>query len=260
MNTEEIFKRYTEAGNKSRAVKEMADEYGVAGSDIVCELLKTGYKFEELKRASITQYKSAQKKYQQWKKNGSQPDQEEDVMEKYENGDGEDKISGLEDMIKQLTSTNDKLKQENIKFVEENERLWKENQELKESNAKLEKRINSLKVSDFNSTVDSMQSDLKVEKLTEENQKLKERIRGLEEETDEAVNNLNRMKREYDEMTQNYNDTMRINAVLEERIKILESDAETESKAFKEVYHENENLKDMLATAERYILNQVVYS
>ena len=36
MNTEEIFKRYTEATNKSRAVKEMADEYGVAGSDIVC--------------------------------------------------------------------------------------------------------------------------------------------------------------------------------------------------------------------------------
>ena len=55
MNTEEIFKRYTEAGNKARAVKEMADEYGVAGSDIVCELLKTGYKFEELKRASATQ-------------------------------------------------------------------------------------------------------------------------------------------------------------------------------------------------------------
>ena len=249
MNTEEIFKRYTEAGNKSRAVKEMADEYGVAGSDIVCELLKTGYKFEELKRASITQYKSAQKKYQQWKKNGSQPDQEEDVMEKYENGDGEDKISGLEDMIKQLTSTNDKLKQENIKFVEENERLWKENQELKESNAKLEKRINSLKVSDFNSTVDSMQSDLKVKKLTDENEQLR---RECEENK--------RMKREFDEMTQNYNDTMRINAVLEERIKILESDAETESKAFKEVYHENENLKDRLATAERYILNQVVYS
>ena len=47
---------------------------------------------------------------------------------------------------------------------------------------------------------------------------------------------------------------------LEEKIKILESDAETEGEAFKEVCHENENLKDRLATAERYILNQVVYS
>ena len=203
MNKEEIFKRYTEAGNKSRAVKEMADEYGVAGSDIVCELLKTGYKFEELKRASVTQYKSAQKKYQQWKKNGSQPDEEEDVMEKYKNEDGECTVSSSEDMAQLLSA--------------ENEKLVKENEELKKIKGELEKRINSLKVSDFNSTVDSMQSDLKVEKLTEENQKLKERIRGLEEETDEAVNNLNRMKREYDEMTQNYNDAMRINAALEEK-------------------------------------------
>lgn len=246
MNTEEIFKRYTEAGNKTRAVKEMADEYGVAGSDIVCELLKTGYKFEELKRASSSQYNSAQKKYQQWKKNGSQSDEKEDVMEKYKNEDGERTVSSSEDMVRLLGA--------------ENEKLVKENEELKKIKGELEKRINSLKVSDFNSTVDSMQSDLKVEKLTEENQKLKERIRGLEEETDEAVNNLNRMKREYDEMTQNYNDAMRINAALEEKIEILESDAETEGKAFKEMHYENENLKDRLATAERYILNQVVYS
>lgn len=141
MNTEEIFKRYTEAGNKSRAVKEMADEYGVAGSDIVCELFKTGYKFEELKRASVTQYKSAQKKYQQWKNNGSQPDQEEDVMEKYKNEEGEFTVNSPEDMVQLLSA--------------DNEKLIKENEELKKIKGELEKRINSLKVSDFNSTVDS---------------------------------------------------------------------------------------------------------
>ena len=235
MNTEEIFKRYSEAGNKSRAVKEMADEYGVAGSDIVCELFKTGYKFEELKRASVTQYKSAQKKYQQWKKNGSQPDQEEDVMEKYKNEEGEFTVNNPEDTVQLLSA--------------DNEKLIKENEELKKIKGELEKRINSLKVSDFNSTVDSMQSDLKVKKLTEENEQLRH----------ECEENK-RMKREYDEMTQNYNDAMRINAALEEKIKILESDAETEGKAFKEMHYENENLKDRLATAERYILNQVVYS
>ena len=235
MNTEEIFKRYTEAGNKTRAVKEMADEYGVAGSDIVCELLKTGYKFEELKRASATQYNSAQKKYQQWKKNGSQSDEEEDVMEKYKNEEGEFTVNSPVDMVRLLGA--------------ENEKLVKENEELKKIKGELEKRINSLKVSDFNSTVDSMQSDLKVKKLTEENEQLRH----------ECEENK-RMKREYDEMTQNYNDAMKINAALEEKIKILESDAETEGKAFKEMHYENENLKDRLATAERYILNQVVYS
>ena len=235
MNTEEIFKRYTEAGNKSRAVKEMADEYGVAGSDIVCELFKTGYKFEELKRASVTQYKSAQKKYQQWKKNGSQPDQEEDVMEKYKNEEGEFTVNSTEDMVQLLSA--------------DNEKLIKENEELKKIKGELEKRINSLKVSDFNSTVDSMQSDLKVKKLTEENEQLRH----------ECEENK-RIKREFDEMTQNYNDAMRINAALEEKIKLLESDAETEAEAFKEVCHENEDLKDRLAIAERYILNQVVYS
>ena len=242
MNTEEIFKRYTEAGNKSRAVKEMADEYGVAGSDIVCELFKTGYKFEELKRASVTQYKSAQKKYQQWKKNGSQPDQEEDVMEKYKNEEGEFTINSAEDMVQILSADNEKL-------IADNEKLSKENEELKKIKGELEKRINSLKVSDFNSTVDSMQSDLKVERLTEENEQLRH----------ECEENK-RIKREFDEMTQNYNDAMRINAALEEKIKILESDAETEGEAFKEVCHENESLKDRLAAAERYILNQVVYS
>ena len=242
MNTEEIFKRYTEAGNKSRAVKEMADEYGVAGSDIVCELFKTGYKFEELKRASATQYKSAQKKYQQWKNNGSQPDQEEDVMEKYKNEEGEFTVNSPEDMVQILSADNEKL-------IADNEKLSKENEELKKIKGELEKRINSLKVSDFNSTVDSMQSDLKVKKLTEENEQLR---RECEENK--------RIKREFDEMTQNYNDAMRINAALEEKIKILESDAETEGKAFKEMHYENENLKDRLATAERYILNQVVYS
>ena len=235
MNTEEIFKRYTEATNKSRAVKEMADEYGVAGSDIVCELFKTGYKFEELKRASVTQYKSAQKKYQQWKKNGSQPDQEEDVMEKYKNEEGEFTVNSSEDMVQLLSA--------------DNEKLIKENEELKKIKGELEKRINSLKVSDFKSTVDGMQLELKVKKITEENEQLRH----------ECEENK-RIKREFDEMTQNYNDAMRINAALEEKIKILESDAETECEAFKEVCHENENLKDRLATAERYILNQVVYS
>lgn len=235
MNTEEIFKRYTEATNKSRAVKEMADEYGVAGSDIVCELFKTGYKFEELKRASATQYKSAQKKYQQWKKNGSQPDQEEDVMEKYKNEEGEFTVNNPEDTVQLLSA--------------DNEKLIKENEELKKIKGELEKRINSLKVSDFKSTVDGMQLELKVKKITEENEQLRH----------ECEENK-RIKREFDEMTQNYNDAMRINAALEEKIKILESDAETEAEAFKEVCHENEDLKDRLAIAERYILNQVVYS
>ena len=235
MNTEEIFKRYTEAGNKSRAVKEMADEYGVAGSDIVCELFKTGYKFEELKRASATQYKSAQKKYQQWKKNGSQPDQEEDVMEKYKNEEGEFTVNSSEDMVQLLSA--------------DNEKLIKENEELKKIKGELEKRINSLKVSDFKSTVDGMQLELKVKKITEENEQLRH----------ECEENK-RMKREFDEMTQNYNDAMKINAALEENIKILESDAETEAEAFRQMHYENENLKDRLATAERYILNQVVYS
>ena len=235
MNTEEIFKRYTEAGNKSRAVKEMADEYGVAGSDIVCELFKTGYKFEELKRASATQYKSAQKKYQQWKNNGSHPDQEEDVMEKYKNEEGEFTVNSSEDMVQLLSA--------------DNEKLIKENEELKKIKGELEKRINSLKVSDFKSTVDGMQLELKVKKITEENEQLRH----------ECEENK-RMKREFDEMTQNYNDAMRINAALEEKIKILESDAETEDKTIREMHLENEELKIRLHQAEAFILDKVVYS
>ena len=156
-------------------------------------------------------------------------------MEKYKNEEGEFTVNSPEDMVQLLSA--------------DNEKLIKENDELKKIKGELEKRINSLKVSDFKSTVDGMQLELKVKKITEENEQLRH----------ECEENK-RIKREFDEMTQNYNDAMRINAALEEKIKILESDAETEDEAFRQMHHENENLKDRLATAERYILNQVVYS
>ena len=163
------------------------------------------------------------------------------MLEKYKTEEGEFTVNSSEDMV-QL--------QEKVQLLSAiNEKLIKENEELKKIKGELENHINSLKVSDFNSTVDSMQSDLNVKRLTKVNEQLRH----------ECEENK-RIKREFDEMTQNYNDTMRINAALEEKIKILESDAETEDKTIREMHLENEELKIRLQQAEAFILDKVVYS
>lgn len=83
MNSKEIFEEYTKASGKSRYIKDKAAELNVKESDIICELLKSGYKFEELKRANKGTYNAGMNKFKKWQENGSPEDEDADVLEQY---------------------------------------------------------------------------------------------------------------------------------------------------------------------------------
>lgn len=140
-----IFEEYTKASNKMKYVKDKAESLGVVTSDIVCELFKSGYKFDELRRANKGTYNSALKKYEKWKENGSPEDEDADVLERTEpeqsepapstrvdeeNYKPEDYIAHLEKVLKEqeekmteLISTNQYLEDQKKSLKEENDQL-----------------------------------------------------------------------------------------------------------------------------------------
>lgn len=83
MNSNEIFDEYTKASYKTKWIRDKGKELDVPTSEIIFELLKSGYKFDELKRGAPGPYKSAVKKYEKWKKAGSPSDEDVDVMERF---------------------------------------------------------------------------------------------------------------------------------------------------------------------------------
>ena len=137
-----IFEEYTKASNKVKYIKEKAKTLGVYDSDIICELFKSGYKFEELKRANKATYNAGMKKYEKWKENGSPEDEEADALERTEpeqsepapstrvdeeNYKPEDYIAHLEKVLKEqeekiteLISTNQYLEDNNKIYMDEN--------------------------------------------------------------------------------------------------------------------------------------------
>ena len=78
ISQEELFEQYTAATNKSVFIKAKAKELDVTGSDVIAVLLRTGYKFAELERASKPQYVSAVNKYNKWlEEGGREPEKKE---------------------------------------------------------------------------------------------------------------------------------------------------------------------------------------
>lgn len=129
--------------------------------------------------------------------------------------------------------------------------------EIKELNERIEelnRKIEHLKVSDFNATADSMQLELKVKKLEEKADsygaenialneqivKLKERIRGLEEEAEVVA-------------------PEDVDAELLERIRFLEDEKEGDGLIIRNQLEKISVLENKLAIAEKYVLNQVLY-
>lgn len=125
----------------------------------------------------------------------------------------------------------------------------------------LNKKIEHLKVSDFNATTDSMVLDSKLKAAEDKNAKLLERIRGLEEENEElrCTNCADDIKRQLAETTQNYNEAMLINKKLEEQIKLLEDEKEGDGLIIVDQAKKTAELERKLAKAERFVLNHFLY-
>ena len=177
MTTEEIIKRYTEANTKTNCVNNLAKELGVPRSTIICELFKSGYKYRELQRAMKNDYKAAESKYKAWIEAGK-PDQEitepESNSAKLEiltklNEEYKNEIDDLKNKNEELDAAYQKALSDVVKLTEELKGAEKSIGVFAKEKQELLKQIH-----DGGQLVDK--------------EKLKERIRRLEEEVEEAVN------------------------------------------------------------------------
>lgn len=247
MSNEEIVRRYKLAKNKRSQVNILA-QLNCCSKDEIIEVLKQeGITDKQLPRAERSD---------KGKKKSGEPAAEAKETEitaplaKQEANSQEEEKNKLNSStvdINILIIENDELRKQLALIRLENSKLEQLIKKSETKNAILQKQIDDIREdSDYSKSNDII--ELKDIVKSHENE-----IKLLNEENEN-------LRRQLDEITGYYNDSMKISAKLEENIKLLESDAETEGEAFKEVCHENENLKDRLAIAERYILNQVVYS
>ncbi|WP_044973268.1 hypothetical protein [Ruminococcus sp. HUN007] len=265
-----IFEEYTKATNKVKYIKEKAKSLGVYDSDIICELFKSGYKFEELKRANKATYNAGMKKYEKWKENGSPEDEDADALESTEpeqsepapstrvdeeNYKPEDYIAHLEKVLKEqeekmteLISTNQYLEDQKKNLDDEIERLSHEKCRLEAENRKLKIRVQEL--------LERSETTLESTRVDEENTY---DMKKLMDENCQLKADLSQSKCAYDEMLKNYNDAMLMNKQLESQLAIEKADNESESRNLKLAYRENEELRTKVQKCEAFIINQMVY-
>lgn len=182
MNSKELFEEYTkEASNKMKWVSNKAKELGVSGSDVVFELLKSGFRLDELKRGNPTQYKSAQKKLDAWKKAGSPSDEDEDVLQRIKEENTEStQVEEKPEVNSDIESQEEPEHDAAVFYSEETVN------ELKTALEKKEKYIIELEgEKDGLEDLNGKQAEHLVEVMSE-NTRLRERIRGLEDEAEEV--------------------------------------------------------------------------
>ncbi len=293
MTTEEIIKRYTEANTKTNCVAKLSKELGVPRSTIIAELLKSGYKYQELQRAMKNDYKAAEAKYKAWVEAG---EPEEEI---------ESKVESTEDDAK-----TEMLSKLNVEYKNEIDDLKKKNEEL---NIVYQISLNDVlklteELNDAKKAIDILRTD-KAE-LKSIIDKHAERIRGLEEEVEEANSEkvkaeelseqnieylklrdeeLKNMRKEKEELEakyaaehgdkanrcdeyQNQIDSLirekadlcaEIEALKAElqkeklRADINEDDYNSDTEVIRQMHEESSKLKKRLQKAERFILNSI---
>lgn len=182
MTTEEIIKRYTEANTKTNCVVKLTKELGVPRSTIIYELLKSGFKYPELQRAMKNDYKAAEAKFQKWIEAGKP---EEEIDSKIE------LTEEVKEAINDYTQSDAKteiLSKLNVEYQNEINDLKKKNEEL---NGAYQKALSDVvrlteELNDAKKAIEVLRSD-KAE-LNTIISRHTERIRGLEAEVEEAIN------------------------------------------------------------------------
>lgn len=288
-----IFEEYTKASNKVKYIKEKAKALGVYDSDIICELFKSGYKFEELKRANKATYNAGMKKYEKWKENGSPEDEDADALERTEPEQSEpvpstrvDEELSLELEISPYVPIKDSkqlMDEENYKpedYIAHLEKVLKEqeekitelistNQYLEDQKKNLDDEIERLSHEKCRLEAENRKLKIRVQELLERSETTLESTRVDEEYTysmeqlmDENCQlkaDISQSKCAYDEMLKNYNDAMLMNKQLESQLALEKADNESESRNLKLAYRENEELRTKVQKCEAFIINQMVY-
>lgn len=80
ITSKDLFEAYTKAERKIGWIQREAKRLGITRSQLIAELLKSGYKLEEIRRSDKGNYDAGVNKYNQWVKDGS-PEQTYEVPE-----------------------------------------------------------------------------------------------------------------------------------------------------------------------------------
>lgn len=80
VTSKDLFEAYTKAERKIGWIQREAKRLGITRSQVIAELLKSGYKLEEIRRSDKGNYDAGVNKYNQWVKDGS-PEQTYEVPE-----------------------------------------------------------------------------------------------------------------------------------------------------------------------------------
>lgn len=80
ITSKDLFEAYTKAERKIGWIQREAKRLGITRSQVIAELLKSGYKLEEIRRSDKGNYDAGVNKYNQWVKDGS-PEQTYEVPE-----------------------------------------------------------------------------------------------------------------------------------------------------------------------------------
>lgn len=229
---------------KNRVLANRKEEAGTA-----CVSLKG--ENESLKN----QVKSLERKLKKSQKDESDS-QEVEIPESYQKT-----IEAQKNEIDSLNNAIEETKNELAASEENNDALIQKIKYMQAENEELQRRLGHSKTSEFNTSIDSMELELKVKKLeskvesyendikelNEKRIKYKERIRGLEEEVEElkCTNCAEDIKRQLREA--------------EEKIRFLEDEKEGDGLALVDLVKERDELSIKLDKAEQYILELLVY-
>lgn len=245
MSNEEIVRRYRQAKNKRQQVNILAQLNSCEKDEIIEVLKQEGITDKQLPRSERSdkgKKKSAEPAAEIRETEITAPSESDTEPEANKPEEQKNEPHNNPADVNTLIIENDELRKQLALIRLENSKLESSLKKFETKNTVLQKQIDESKEND------STNSELNdIIRLHERSIKL------LNEENENLKNQL-------DEITRDYNDSMRINAKLEENIRILEADAGTEARTIKEMYLENETLKIKLEQAEKYILDQVVYS
>ena len=268
MNYKQLTDEYLQCTNKAYWVKQTAKKYGVAGSDIICELMKSGYKYKELARVSESQYNSAVNKYHKWQEEGCPAtelipvEQEEQPEEKKKETKVEIKPETEGETVQEVMDqcTIESLSEAVERLEEEKESLKgvieikdKSIQELLTENANLKNSLHN-REDDIFEFKGKLESAMDLVKTREEKiEELEKKIKHLK--TSDFNSTIDGMVSESKLSTANE----RIKE-LEKELSFYEDEKDGDGVVIEQLKATNEILKSKLSKCEQYILDLMVYT
>lgn len=229
VTSKDLFEAYTKAERKIGWIQREAKRLGITRSQVIAELLKSGYRLEEIRRSDKGNYDAGVNKYNQWVKDGS-PEQTYEVPEVAP--EVREKKKYEKPVLKEVTSEEEKLKPEETAAETEPEPVSVSEPET------VEEKPKSVAVSaDKGKSIPENELD---------NAKLRLRIIDLENELQQTKDKIRTMEdcsEKYNKLLTDFN--------------VASSDAETNQNAMVMEYQRRVAVEAKLRKAERIICDRI---